>query len=404
VPAEAEALARHVERPQRLGDEVLLGTAELDCGTAELLSLGGGETDEEGLSRYLDIQMISSGAMARKAFLLGGTGKTGRVLAERLLETGWEVVVASRGERPVETSKEARHVKLDRADDPALRAALGDGVDVLVDFVAFEPAHAEQLLALRGLTRSLVVVSSSSVYADPAGRSLDEARAGEEPEFRVPLTEREPTVRAGDETYSTRKVAIERALLGQDAIPSTLVRAGAIYGPGDLNSREWYFVKRALDGRRVVVLAHRGASRFQPTSVHNLAELIRLAAERPGRRLLNCGDPQAPSVAEIGRYIAAAMTQEWAEVLLPGPPRAGVGDNPWGVPRPFVLDMTEAEFEVGYRPVTTYDRAVGETCEWLVSATEGRDWREVLPVAARLYGEEFDYAAEDELLRGLTAG
>jgi nucleoside-diphosphate-sugar epimerase len=341
--------------------------------------------------------------VARKAFLLGGTGKTGRVLAERLLETGWEVVVASRGERPVEPPNGARHVELDRADDEALRTALRDGVDVLVDFVAFEPEHADQLLSLRGLTRSLVVLSSAAVYADPAGRSIDAAE-GEVPEFRVPLTEREPTVVRADPTYATKKLAIERALLNQDAVPSTLVRAGAIYGPGDLNSREWYFVKRALDGRRVVVLAHRGESRFQPTSVHNLAELIRLAAERPGRRLLNCGDPQAPSVAEIGRHIAKAMNHEWTEVLLPGPPQAGVGDNPWSVPRPFVLDMTEAEFEVGYRPVTTYERAAGETCDWLVSATEGRDWREALPVAARLYGEQFDYAAEDAFVRGLTAG
>ena len=342
--------------------------------------------------------------MARKAFLLGGTGKTGRVVARRLLETGWDVTLASRGERPVEATDGARHVAFDRADDAALRSALGEGVDVLVDFVAFERAHAEQLLALGGLTRSLVVISSASVYADQAGRSLDEARAGEEPTFRVPLTEREPTVPAGDDTYSTRKVAIERALLGQDEIPSTLVRAGAIYGPGDLNSREWYFVKRILDGRRAVVLAHRGESRFQPTSVHNLGELIRLAAERPGRRLVNAGDPDAPTVAEIGRHIAAALKHEWSEVLLPGPPVDGAGANPWGLARPFVLDMNEAEFEVGYRPVTTYAKAVGETVEWLVSATEGRDWREVLPGAARLYADELEYAAEDELLRSLTAG
>jgi nucleoside-diphosphate-sugar epimerase len=340
--------------------------------------------------------------MARRALLLGGTGKTGRVLAQRLLETGWEVVVASRGERPVET--DVQHVKLDRADDQALRAALGDGVDALVDFVAFEPAHAEQLLSLNGLTRSLVVVSSASVYADAEGRSLDEIREGADAQFRVPLTEREPTVPAGDATYSTRKRAIERILLGQSEIPSTLVRAGAIYGPGDLNSREWYFVKRALDGRPVVVLAHRGESRFQPISVHNLAELIRLSAERPGRRLLNGGDPEAPTVAEIGRHIAAAMNHEWSDVLLPGPPRGVVGDNPWGVPRPFVLDMAEAEFEVGYRPVTTYAKAVAETCEWLVGVTEGHDWREVLSGAAKLYADEFDYSAEDEFLRGLTAG
>jgi nucleoside-diphosphate-sugar epimerase len=339
--------------------------------------------------------------MARRALLLGGTGKTGRVLARRLVESGWDVAVASRGERPVEKPEAARHVRLDRADTDALRGALGDGVDVVVDFVAFEPEHAEQLLSLQGLTRSLVVVSSAAVYADPNGRSLD-AGADEVAEFRVPITEREPTVARDEPTYATKKVAIERALLSQDAVPSTLVRAGAIYGPGDRGSREWYFVKRALDGRRVVILAHRGESRFHPTSVHNLAELIRLAAERPGRRVLNCGDPDIPSVVEIGRHVAAAMNHDWTEVLLPGPPQAVVGDNPWCLPRPFVLDMTEAEFELGYRPVTTYAAAVEETCEWLVAATRETDWREVMPLTAERYA--FDYEAEDRFLRDLAAG
>jgi nucleoside-diphosphate-sugar epimerase len=342
--------------------------------------------------------------VARRAFLLGGTGKTGRVLAKRLVETGWEVTLASRGQRPVEPTGSARHVALERADDGALRRALGDGVDVLVDFVAFERAHAEQLLALDGLVRSLVVLSSSSVYADPQGRSLDDVNEGEVARFRVPLTERDPTVPAGDATYSTKKVAIEQTLLGQGAIPATLIRAGAIYGPGDAASREWYFVKRVLDGRRVVALPHRGESRFQPVSVHNLAELIRLSAERPGRRVVNGGDPEAPTVTEIGRHIAGAMGHDWAEVLFAGPPRGAVGDHPWGVPHPFVLDMTEAEFEVGYRPVTTYAKAVKETCDWLVAASEGRDWREAFPTAAKQYADQFDYAAEDAFLGTLAAG
>ena len=339
--------------------------------------------------------------MARRAFLLGGTGKTGVVLARRLLETGWEVSLASRGARPVVASLAPLLVERDRADDAALRTALGEGVDVLVDFVAFERAHAEQLSRLAGLVRSLVVLSSASVYADAEGLSIESVREGEFPRFRIPLAERGPTVPPGDDSYSTRKRAIERALLADDAIPATLIRAGAIYGPGDVASREWYFVKRALDGRRAVVLSHRGESRFHPVSVHNLAELVRLAVERPGSRVLNAADPDAPTVTAIGRHIAAAMGHEWAEVLFDGPPRGRVGDHPWGVPRPFVLDMTEAEFEVGYRPVTTYEKAVRETCDWLVAATDGRDWREVLPTAARHYSDQFDYAAEDEFVRGL---
>jgi hypothetical protein len=55
VLPEAEALARHVERAQRLGHEILLGTAELDRRATQFLGLGGGKTDEQRLPRYLDI-------------------------------------------------------------------------------------------------------------------------------------------------------------------------------------------------------------------------------------------------------------------------------------------------------------------------------------------------------------
>jgi nucleoside-diphosphate-sugar epimerase len=341
--------------------------------------------------------------MAQRAFLLGGTGKTGRRLAALLGDRGWNVVVASRGEQPVPRGLD--HVRVDRNEPESLRDALGGGADVLVDFVAFEPEHADQLLALRDVVGSVVVVSSGAVYADAAGRSLEAVRDGEVVEFPLPISERQPTVALGADTYSSKKAAIERRLLDQRALPATVVRAGAIYGPGDLNSREWHFVKRALDGRRVIVLSYGGASRFHPVAVDNLAELLRLAAERPATRVVNAGDPEPPTVLEISRLISRHLGHEWTEVLLPGPPHADVvGANPWGVPRPWVMDMTEAELQLAYRPVTTYARAVGATVDWLVDATKGRDWREVLPRAAEVYANLFDYDAEDGFLRGFADG
>jgi nucleoside-diphosphate-sugar epimerase len=346
--------------------------------------------------------------MAKRAFLLGGTGQTGRALVPRLVEHGWDVTVASRGERPAppEIEKRARLVQLDREDGAALRTAVGDGVDVLVDFVAFEASHPDQLLELAGSIGSVVVLSSASVYADARGRTLDEARGPDDyPELRVPIVERESTAEPGDATYSTKKAAIERKLLEQDRLPATVVRPGAIHGPGTSFSREWYFVKRALDRRRYVVLADRGRSRFHTTSTENLAELVRLAAERPGTRVLNCGDPESLSVVEIGRAISAAMTWEWAEVLLPDPPADGKpGSTPWSAAKPFVLDMTEAEIVLGYAPVVTYEEAASATCEWLTRETADRDWREVLPGSARHMANDFDYEAEDELIAGLKDG
>ena len=346
--------------------------------------------------------------MAKTAFLLGGSGQTGRALAPRLVDRGWNVTVASRGERPVsdELRDQARIVQLDREDDEALRSALGDGMDVLVDFVAFGASHAKQLLAHAGSIGSLIVLSSSSVYADEKGRTLDEATGPADfPELPVPISERQRTVEPSDATYSTKKVAIERRLLAQDHVPATIVRPGAIHGPGGILAREWYFVKRALDGRKYIPLADRGAGRFQTTSTKNLAELLLLAAERPGTRVLNCGDPDPLTVLEIARAVAEAMEVDWAEVLLANPAADGeIGMTPWSVPRPFALDMTEAEVVLGYRPVTTYAESAPETSRWVVGATRGRDWRDVLTGSAEMMANDFEYAAEDELLRGFTGG
>ena len=336
--------------------------------------------------------------MARRAFLLGGTGQTGRALIPRLQRRGWEVVVGSRGEH--ELPRGVDHVQVDRAETAALEQALGNGTDVLVDFVAFEPEHAEQLLALKELIGSLVVISTASVYTDRDGRTFEEAKTPEQfPRFPVPINERgQPTVEPGDATYSTKKAAIEQVLLRQDALPATLIRAGAIYGPGG-SVREWYFVKRILDERPYVILGDRGRSRFHPVSTENLAELIWLSAEHPGKRVLNAGDPGPPTLLEISRAIAAALGHDWTEVLLsaPGEPC----ETPWSCPRPVVLDMTEAAFEVGYRPVTTYERAVRSTCEWLVEATKERPWEELMPRMAEYLQDAFDYEAEDEFLRAL---
>ena len=339
--------------------------------------------------------------MAGTAFVLGGTGQIGRALADRLVETGWQVTVAARGGRPVPEG--VRFVPVDRTKAGELEAALGDGVDVLVDLIPLWVDDATQLLSVAGRVGSLVAVSSASVYADADGRSLDEATGADNfPVLPVPIPETQETVEPGEATYSTRKVAIERTLLERSPVPVTVVRPCAIHGPWTTLSREWFFVKRALDGRRVVVLGGHGESVFHTTSVANLAELVRLAAGRPGTRVVNCGDPSAATVLEIARLVGGALGREWVEVLVPYSPYPGPGATPWSVPRSFVLEMSAAEAELDYSPLTTYADAVRETCDWLVNATEGADWRKVLTGSAEVMAGDFDYAAEDALIAGLA--
>ncbi|GHB27679.1 reductase [Streptomyces viridiviolaceus] len=319
-----------------------------------------------------------------------------------LARDGWEVTAVSRGgDRDRGWPDGVRVVRADREDDAALSAAVGDGCDVLVDMVAYGPEHARQLTSLAGRVGSAVVISSVSVYEDDKGRNFDtQAEPGGFPEYPVPVTEEQRTVRPGESSYSTRKAGLERELLAAgDRLPTTLLRAGAIHGPHCRTPRELYFVKRNLDGRRRRVLAFGGASRFHPASVHTIAELIRLAAVRPGARVLNAVDPDAPTVAEIAAAIDAVMGVAPENVLVDGPPPApGVGDTPWSVPVPVVCDMTAAERQLGYRPVVRYAETLPDTVAWMEERLAGRDWREAYPKMVQAYGDLFDYAAEDAWL------
>jgi nucleoside-diphosphate-sugar epimerase len=323
-----------------------------------------------------------------RAVLIGGTGQIGRAAARSFATNGWEVVAVSRSGTLPEGLAElgVESVVADRADDAQLREAIGPGAHVVLDTVAYTREHAEQLNALEGLVGSLVVISSASVYADDEGRALD--GVGESPVMPNPILETQHTAEPGDETYSTRKAELEQTLLA-GPLPSTLVRACAIHGPGAQLPRELYFVKRAHDGRRRVAIAWNGESQFHTTSVANLAELIRLAAEQPGDRALNAGDPDPPTTLEICRAIGSAMDHEFEPVLLPGEEV----ENPWATPVPFIVSMDAAERELGYTPLTTYPEAVRETCEWLVEELEhGRSWK-----GTYLEGM-VDYEVEDKVL------
>jgi nucleoside-diphosphate-sugar epimerase len=327
--------------------------------------------------------------------LIGGTGLIGRAAARALATDGWEVVAVSRSGALPDGLEElgVEAVAADREDAGQLRAAVGSGADVVYDSVAMHRAHGEQLNALDGFVGSLVVISTASVYADEEGRAFD-GEGGEPPQLPVPILETQPTAEPGPATYSTNKAELEQTLL-RGPLPTTLIRACAVYGRGMKNPRELYFVKRAFDDRRRVAIAWRGESRFNTVSVSNLAELIRLAAAQPGDRILNGGDPDPPSTLEICQAIGDALEYEFEPVLLP----ADEFNNPWGVPAssPLVVSMDAAERELGYRPVTTYPQAVPETCAWLVSELEsGRTWE------GSYIADTLDYAAEDAALASLA--
>lgn len=259
--------------------------------------------------------------------------------------------------------------------------------------------HARQLLRLD--VGALVVISSAAVYRGAQGSYLEIAvDADTFPDYPVPISEDWPTVDNDETTYSPLKASMERVLLQSDAAVSIL-RAGAIHGPYSPGLREWYYIKRALDGRRRCVLAWDGGGRFHPAATVNIAELVRACADAPGRRVVNAVDDEAPTDAEIATTVFEVLGQEVELLSFPGPPRGTLGDSPWAIAKPFVLSMERAHQELGYRPAVTYRGGVELDVEWVQRTLAGpaesdRGGQEGVPLSPAFGPDSwFDYEAED---------
>jgi nucleoside-diphosphate-sugar epimerase len=339
------------------------------------------------------------------AVIIGGRGQCGLAIGRRLAEEGWLVTSTTSGNVPEPESSPGihwTHCERDRQAD--LSRVVDDGTDLVVDVTAYTTTHGDQLIGLGDRIGAAVVVSTVSVYADCAGRSLEEApKEDVAPDWPAPIPEDWRTVTPGQNSYSARKAALEQSLRAEAPWPLTIVRPGAIHGRHSRLFREWYFIKRVLDGRRQVILPYDGESIFHPTATANLAELIFLAANRPGHRTVNCGDLNPPSAAQICEIVDHLTNTSTERVLVPGPlPAPTVGNNPWAMHRPVVVDMTLAGADLDYREAVSYREALADALVWALDATTGRDWREVFPTLARYPTELFDYAAEDTYLA--TAG
>ena len=234
---------------------------------------------------------LAPGTLARvpRALIVGGTGPIGRATARRLLAAGGHVDLTGRdpARMPADIAAAGGKFVAAARDQPAeLLTALGDGADLLVDCICYTAADATRLLLLARAASSTVMISTKAVYADAAGRHTNSAIA---PRFGGPVSEAQRTMAPGGGDYLTRegyganKVAAEQVLL-DSGLPVTVLRPSKIHGAGTTQPREWIFVKRVLDRRPAVFLAHRGASVDHTTAAANIAALIEVAAAIPGQR------------------------------------------------------------------------------------------------------------------------
>ena len=332
----------------------------------------------------------------KHAFIIGGNGHIGRATTHELIENGWRVTVAGRSIPRVPIFKEAvNYVQFDRKNSQALKESLDGTVDFLMDCLSFDETDAEQLVSLSGHVGHICVISSISVYADNRGFSLDESyETGSFPDLPVPIKSDHATVEAGPATYSTKKIAMEQKLRAKAVCPVNILRPGAIYGPYSKHAREWFFVKRLLDGRKQIPLAYDGQSRFHTTSVENIAAAVLASTKGKLPAITNVVDPTAPTVREIASAIMKALGLEAEIIGLSAdifPPK--YGRSPWGIPKPFICEHSK-----NYKPIGAYKDLVGTTVAQLRDDIDLIHWKDALPQLAWYPVNLFDYDAEDKIL------
>lgn len=330
--------------------------------------------------------------------LVIGAGQIGTAIADRLLAEGWRVVMATRGAHPLPTelSDRVEHLVADHATAEGVARAIDGGRDLVVDTIAFVDADARRLLTHRDDVGRFLMISSASVYADADGRTLETAGERGFPRFDGAVAEAQATVAPGPATYATRKRAMELAMLDSGA-PGTILRPCAVYGRWSRSPREWWFVKRLLDGRTRIPLAFGGESRFQTSAAVNIAALAASVAALSGQHILNAADAEALSVEQIGRAIMAAIGREAELVPLTGGGAGAAGMTPWSVPRPFVIS-DRASRALGYAPCVDYPDGTRAACAWLAESVPLEGWQAMLPGLSAYPSDLFDYAAEDRAL------
>lgn len=308
--------------------------------------------------------------MPRRAVVLGGTGAIGGATAWRLARAGWHVDVTGRDPRAMPPELEAagcRFHAVGRADAAAVDALVGEGVDLLVDLLAYRAADVRRLLPTMRRARGCVLVSSRAVYVDDAGRHVN---GDAPPRFAGPITEDSPTLPPAAEGvdpfsregYAPSKVAAERAAL-DSGLPVTVLRPSKVHGRWARNARTRRFVEAMLHGARRVELAVPDAVDHL-TAAREAAAVVELVARHPGARVLNVADEGTPSARQIVDAIGTRLG--WDGQVVTVDDASGRGAHPWQAVHPIVLD-TRAARRLGHVPEGDALTLLADEIDWLAS-------------------------------------
>ena len=331
--------------------------------------------------------------------IVGGTRYMGRVVVQNLLERGDSVTVFSRGNTKPDWWDRIEHIPGDRTDRADFKSKLaGKFFDAVIDTQAYKREDVESAVeTFHGSVGRYLMVSTGSVYQDG---KLDFTTHCPFKESDVDWSSLDYTYPEGEDPYGVGKRHCEKWLQENSTLPYTVIRIPAVMGWDDPTGRMWWWVQRALDGRRILVpLEDRAPFRtlYAPDAAANFLRAI--DSVDAANRIYHITMQEIMTVERWSDLIWRAAGHECKITYVPkkvihSHPSLKAYAPPLCRPIPYIHDLSRAERDFGFR-TTPVEEWIRTTVDWYRDrytgeGSEGYEHREGELALAAQWKERFD--------------
>jgi nucleoside-diphosphate-sugar epimerase len=329
-----------------------------------------------------------------RVLIIGGTRFIGWHIASALVQAGHPVCVFHRGSTPLDELNGVYEILGDRKNLPTYRRRFRDfRPDLVIDCIGFTETDGARLIeTFAGLGPRLIFLSSCDVYRAHAVLH----RSTDHPVQSTPLTEESPLrtnlfpyrkYASGPEDwrYDYDKIPLERVLLTQPELQTTVFRLPAVYGPRDHQLRVWEYLRKMEAGRKIILLPETFSNWFWGRGyVENIAAAIChfISKGSSSSAVFNLADPVAFSQKEWVEQIAAIAGWTGEIVIVPDDERPAPLKVPPNFAQHWTIDSSRFRSATGFIEPFTLEESLAKTIAWdranppTVSAEQLERWRQ----------------------------
>lgn len=314
----------------------------------------------------------------------GATGFTGRVLVRKLAAAGAKITALARPSSNLEPLQDLpiHWVRGDIFNPAVIQSAAGDAEYI------FHLATPYREGGSSGDNFQRVHVDGTRLLAECAARNprfkrfIHVSTVGVHGHVPGEPANEEAPFAPGD-PYQASKAEAElwmRDFGKRTGFPFTVIRPAAIYGPGDRRLLKLF----KMASRGFMLLFGRGRSYYHLVHVHDLTNILMLAATHPraAGEVFICGNPDCTTVPQIGQTIATALGRRLRILRLPIGPLVAAAIlcewlcRPLGIDPPLhrrrvafftkdrLFDTRKLRDRLGYTMEYTSEKGLTETAHW----------------------------------------